>query len=285
MKSKTLLTVSICLFALFTSRAQTNNTKANTLEMSAFNRLVDFISAETQSTKIADYEKNNISHEGEEHVLSVPLSRGVAREETVSGSWDKFLPTVYNKDATVGSPFLLPIYVQGLVVNQLDSVINKPDYEYNYDKKSGNLLLKRNNQDPIAVNKDQVHMFCLKLDKGGYIFMKVPLINANEFFQVIAKGSKYSAYKLYKNIFVRANQQSSTGYTQDGKNYDEFKDVETYYMMDETKQEWSAFELTKRSIRKTLNAQSPAVEQYFKDHRTNELTESYLAEMLGKLNN
>jgi len=167
----------------------------------------------------------------------------------------------------------------------LDSVINKPDYEYNYDKKSGNLLLKRNNQDPIAVNKDQVHMFCLKLDKGGYIFMKVPLINANEFFQVIAKGSKYSAYKLYKNIFVRANQQSSTGYTQDGKNYDEFKDVETYYMMDETKQEWSAFELTKRSIRKTLNAQSPAVEQYFKDHRTNELTESYLAEMLGKLNN
>jgi hypothetical protein len=285
MKSKTLLTVSICLFTHLSPGAQTNNTKTNTLEMSAFNRLVDFISVETQSTKIAEYEKNNISHEGEEHILSSPLARGAAREEPESGSWDKFLPTVYNKEATVGSPFLLPIYVQGLVVNQLDSVINKPDYEYNYDKKSGNLLLKRNNQDPIAVNKEQVNMFCLKLDKGGYIFMKVPLINANEFFQVISKGSKYSSYKLYKNIFIKANQQTTTGYTSDGKNYDEFKDVETYYMVDETKQEWSVFELTKRSIRKALSAQSPAVEQYFKDHKYEDLTESYLAEMLGKLNN
>jgi len=285
MKSKTLLTVSICLFAHLSPGAQTNNTKTNTLEMSAFNRLVDFISIETQSTKIAEYEKNNISHEGEEHILSNPLARGAAAEGPESGSWDKFLPTVYNKEATVGSPFLLPIYVPGLVVNQLDSVINKPDYEYNYDKKSGNLLLKRNNQDPIAVNRDQVNMFCLKLDKGGYIFMKVSLINANEFFQVISKGSKYSSYKLYKNIFIRANQQSSTGYTQDGKNYDEFKDVENYYMVDETKQEWSVFELTKRSIRKALSAQSPAVEQYFKDHKYEDLTESYIAQLLEKLNN
>ena len=80
------------------------------------------------------------------------------------------------------------------------------------------------------MNRDQVNMFCLKLDKGGFIFMRVPLINANEFFQVISKGSKYSCYKLYKNVFVKANQKTTTGYMPDGKNYDEYKDVDTYYM-------------------------------------------------------
>jgi hypothetical protein len=285
MKSKIFFTVFAILCTHFFSEAQTNNTKINPIEVAAFNRLVDFIKTDTQAAKIAEYEKNNISHQGEEHVLSIPLARGAAAEGPESGSWDKFLPTVYHKDATVGSPFLISIYVQGLVVNQLDSVINKPDYLYNYDKITGNLLLKRNNQDPIAVNRDQVNMFCLKLDRGGFIFMRVPLINANEYLQVISKGIKYSSYKLYKNILVKANQQTTTGYTPDGKNYDEYKDEDTYYMVDETKQEWSAFELSKKSIRKALADQSPVVEQYMKDHRGEEITDSYIAQLLDKLNN
>jgi len=285
MKSKIFLTVSAMFCSQFFLRAQNSNPKPNPAEVAAFNRLVEYIKTDTQAAKIAEYEKNNISHEGEEHVLSIPLARGVAPEGPESGSWDKFLPTVYHKEATVGSPFLISLYVQGLVVNQLDSIVNKPDYLYNYDKKSGNLLLKRNNQDPIAVNRDQVNMFCLKLDKGGFIFMRVPLINTNEYFQVISKGSKYSCYKLYKNVFVKANQLSTNGYTPDGKNYDEYKDVETYYMVDETKQEWSIFELSKKSIRKALGEQSAIVEQYFKDHRGDEITESYMAGLLNKLNN
>jgi hypothetical protein len=285
MKSKIFLTVSVIFCTPFFLMAQTSNPKANPIEVAAFNRLVDYIKTDTQEAKIAEYEKNNISHQGEEHVMSVPLARGAAAEGPESGSWDKFLPTVYHKEATVGSPFLISLYVQGLVVNQLDSVINKPDYLYNYDKITGNLLLKRNNQDPIAVNREQVNMFCLKLDKGGFIFMRVPLINANEYFQVISRGSKYSCYKLYKNVLVKANQQSTTGYTPDGKNYDEYKDVETYYMVNETKQEWSIFELTKKSIRKALSDQSAIVEQYIKDRRGDEITDSYVAGLLDKLNN
>ena len=285
MKSKIFFTVSAIFCTQLFLSAQTGNPKVNPYEVSAFNRLVDYIKTDTQKARIAEYEKNNISHQGEEHILSIPVARGAAAEGPESGSWDKFLPTVYHKDATVGSPFLISLYVQGLVVNQLDSVINKPDYLYNYDKITGNLLLKRNNQDPIAVNRDQVKMFCLKLDQGGFIFMRVPLINANEYFQVISKGSKYSCYKLYKNVFVKANQQSTSGYTPDGKNYDEYKDVDTYYMLDETKQEWTIFELTKKSIRKALIEQSPAVESYIKDHRGDEITESYVAQLLGKLNN
>ncbi len=285
MKSKIFFTVSAILLTHFFLHAQTGNPNVNPLEVAAFNRLVDYIKTDTQEAKIAEYEKNNISHQGEENVLSIPIARGVAPETFESGSWDKFLPAVYHKDATVGSPFLISIYVQGLVINQLDSVVNKPDYEYNYDKNTGNLLLKRNNQDPIAVNRDQVNMFCLKLDKGGFIFMKVPLINANEFFQVIAKGSKYSCYKLYKNVFVKANQKTTTGYMPDGQNYDEYKDVVTYYMVDETKQEWSIFEPSKKSIRKTLIDHTPTVELFIKDHKGEDISDSYLAQLLGKINN
>jgi hypothetical protein len=286
LKSKIFFTVSALFCTQFFLKAQTGNSKVNPVEVAAFNRLVDFLSVDTQIVKISEYEKNHISHEGEENVLSIPLARGAAREEPGGGtSWDKFLPTVYHKDATVGSPFLISIYVQGLVVNQLDSVINKPDYLYNYDKITGNLLLKRNNQDPIAVNRDQVNMFCLKLDKGGFIFMRVPLINANEYFQVISKGSKYSCYKLYKNVFVKANQKTTNGYTPEGQNYDEYKDVETYYLLYEAKQEWAIFELTKKSIRKALIEQSPAVELYIKDHRGDDITDSYMAQLLDKLNN
>ena len=286
MKSKIFLTVSAIFCTQFFLKAQTGNPKVNPVEVAAFNRLVDFIKTDTQEAKIAEYEKNNISHQGEEHVLSVPLARGAAAEGPESGSWDKFLPTVYHKEATVGSPFLISLYVQGLVVNQLDSVINKPDYLYNYDKITGNLLLKRNNQDPIAVNRDQVNMFCLKLDKGGFIFMRVPLINANEYFQVISKGSKYSCYKLYKNVFVKANQLShDRDIPRMVKIMMSIKMWRPYYMVDETKQEWSIFELTKKSIRKALSEQSAIVEQYIKDHRGDEITESYVAQLLDKLNN
>jgi hypothetical protein len=285
MKSKIFFAFSVLFCIQFSPKAQTANPKVNPIEVAAFNRLVDYIKTDTQAAKIAEYEKNNVSHHGEENIVSIPVARGAAAEGPESGSWDKFLPTVYHKDATVGSPFLISIYVQGLVVNQLDSIINKPDYLYNYDKITGNLLLKRNNQDPIAVNRNQVNMFCLKLDKGGFIFMRVPLINANEYFQVISKGSKYSCYKLYKNVFVSANQKSTNGYTPDGKNYDEYKDVETYYMIDESKQEWSVYELTKKSIRKALSEQSPVVEQFIKDHKGDDITESYMAQLLNKLNN
>ncbi|MDP9041405.1 MAG: hypothetical protein M3N30_05445 [Bacteroidota bacterium] len=273
------------LSATFSSNGQANNLKLDSIEKNSFNSLAYYISVDTQRVKIAEYEKNRISHIGEEHQLYSPVARGAAAEGPEGGSWDKFLPSVYIKDATEGSPFLVSIYVQGLVVDQYDSIINKTNYLYNYDKVSGNLLLKRNNEDPIAVNRSQVKMFCLKLDKGGYIFMKVPLINSNEFFQIIAIGPKYSCFKLYKNIFIKANQKSTNGYVPDGKNYDEYQDVITYYMVDNKKAESYIFELTKKSIKKALNSQTLIVEKYFKEHKYEDYSESFVSKRVSTLNN
>ena len=287
MKSKLLLSISIILFLIASSSAQINNDTAKhspgSLDALVFRLMVDYVSADTLVLNISDFEKNNIPHLGEEHRLVVPILANPGVYEQDNSSYDKFLPSVYHKEVTQGSPFLIPVYVPGLVATQSYGIINKKEYLYNYDKVTGNLLLIRDNESPIAVDRELVNSFCLKLDKGGYIFMRVPLINSNEFFQVINKGPKYSCYKLFKNIFINANQKTN-GYVTDGKDYDEYQDIETYYIVDERKEEWAIFELTRKSIKKTIGSQNPVVEKYLKDHRYDVITESMLANLLEELN-
>ena len=287
MKKLLILQLVAGLLFIIPAVAQINNKSghhsSDSLELPAFMQLVSYISADTFDLKLAETEKNTVHHYGEEHSVYVPLARGASREPTENGSWDKSLPTIYHKEPTQGSPFLLFLYVPGLVVNDSYTVINKPDYLYNYDKMSGNLLLKRNNESPIAVNRWQVKQFCLKTDKGGLIFMRVPLINNNEFYQVIYKGSKFSSYKLYKNRFVNANQKTN-GYTTDGKDYDEYEDVITYYLVDEIKGEYNIFELTRKSVKMIFGSASPAAEQFFKDHKYEDINEVFVANLADALN-
>jgi hypothetical protein len=288
MKSKLFLSVSVSLLLLLHLKAQIKDAASRTvdsLDMLSFKVLVSYVSTDTQNLRISETQKNFVPHLGEEHMLVTPVLTypGTSAQLQDNMSYDNFLPSVYNKEPTHGSPFLIPVYVPGLVINQAYNVVNKTDYLYNYDKVSGNLLLKRGNESPIAVNRDQVYAFCLKIDKGGFIFMRVPLINVNEYFEVIYKGLKYSSYKLYKNKFINANQKTN-GYISDGKDYDEYQDIETYYLVDERKQESTIYELTKKSIKKSLSSETTFVDQYFKDHRYDDITEIFVSHLLEALN-
>lgn len=287
MKSKLLLSISTILFLTASSSAQINNNPpkpdVHSLDSFIFRLMVNYISADTFVLHVAEFEKNTIPHFGEEHRLVIPILANPGVYEQDNSSYDKFLPSVYHKEVTQGSPFLIPIYVPGLVISHSYGIVNKKEYLYNYDKVTGNLLLIKDKEPPIAVDRELVNSFCLKLDKGGYIFMRVPLINSNEFFQVINRGPKYSCYKLFKNIFINANQKTN-GYITEGKDYDEYQDIETYYMVDEKKEEWSIFELTRKSIKKTFSSQIPAINKYLKDHRYDVITESLLASLVEELN-
>ena len=287
MKSKLLLSISITLFLIASSSAQINNDTSKRVSVSLdsfiFRLMVNYVSADTFALNIAEFEKNTISHLGEEHRLVIPILANPGVYDQDNSSYDKFLPSVYHKEPTRGSPFLIPLYVPGLVISQSYGIVNKKEYLYNYDKVTGNLLLIKDKESPIAVDRELVNSFCLKLDKGGYIFMRVPLINSNEFFQVINKGPKFSCYKLFKNIFINANQKTN-GYTTDGKDYDEYQDIETYYLVDERKEEWTIFELTRKSIKKTFGSENHTLNKYFKDHRYDVITESVMASLLEDLN-
>jgi hypothetical protein len=287
MKSKLLLLISMILFLIGSSSAQINNDTpkpdVRSLDSFIFRLMVDYVSADTFVLNIAEYEKNTIPHFGEEHRLVIPILANPGVYEQDNSSYDKFLPSVYHKEVTQGSPFLIPIYVPGLVISHAYGIVHNKEYLYNYDKVTGNLLLIKGKESPIAVDRELINSFCLKLDKGGYIFMRVPLINSNEFFQVINRGAKYSCYKLFKNIFINANQKTN-GYITEGKDYDEYQDIETYYMVDEKKEEWAVFELTRKSIKKTFGTQNPVINKYFKDHRYDVITESVLANLVEELN-
>ena len=287
MKSKLLLSISITLFLIASSSAQINNDTSKRVSVSLdsfiFRLMVNYVCADTFALNIAEFEKNTISHLGEEHRLVIPILANPGVYDQDNSSYDKFLPSVYHKEPTRGSPFLIPLYVPGLVISQSYGIVNKKEYLYNYDKVTGNLLLIKDKESPIAVDRELVNSFCLKLDKGGYIFMRVPLINSNEFFQVINKGPKFSCYKLFKNIFINANQKTN-GYTTDGKDYDEYQDIETYYLVDERKEEWTIFELTRKSIKKTFGSENHTLNKYFKDHRYDVITESVMASLLEDLN-
>ena len=55
-------------------------------------------------------------------------------------------------------------------------------------------------------------------------------------------------------------------------------------MVDEKKEEWSIFELTRKSVKKTFGSQNDTVNKYFKDHRYDEITEPILANLVKELN-
>jgi len=295
MKTIKMLTLPLCLVFAITAAGQgqmTGKTDPNSpaqpvdsTEMIAFQRMVQFISVKDPNIGAKEGLNDSLRHFGEVHQLVVPILTYVGSGSQMQGSYsyDNFLPTVYNKEALQGSPFLLSAYVPGLVINEQNTVIDKPDYLYNYDKMSGNCLLQRNKEKPIAVNKSQVRFFCLRIANGGYIFERVSQINPNEFFQILYKGPKYSFYKLYKSKFVSAGQKTN-GYISEGNNYDEYQDIITYYLLDQSKGEAQIFELTKKSIRKTLISESGAVEQYIKDHKGDDVDESYTVHLLEKIN-
>src|ERR1700712_5096373 len=131
MKSKLVLSISILLFSVAFCYAQKNNDTSKRVSVSLdsfiFRVMVNYISADTFSLNVEEFEKNNITHLGEEHRLVIPILANPGVYEQNNSSYDKFLPSVYHKEPTRGSPFLVPIYVPGLVISRTYGIINKKD--------------------------------------------------------------------------------------------------------------------------------------------------------------
>src|SRR3954464_2833505 len=117
MKSKIQLSISITLFLFISASAQpnldTSKRVSASLDSFIFKIMVDYVSADTLNLNVAEFERNSISHLGEQpqHVVPILANPGVYEHD--NSSYDKFLPSVYHKEATRGSPFLLNMYVPG----------------------------------------------------------------------------------------------------------------------------------------------------------------------------
>ena len=139
MKSIFFSPVSLCLIFLSPVKGQITSTKTDTQEINAFRYLVYYISR-------ADDNQGQYTTSFNDPVPLQMESRG----------WNTYYPNLYNIKKTVGSPYLVTSFVRGVVIDPLDSATDRSDYLYNYNKASGNLLLKKITLIPIAIYKDQI---------------------------------------------------------------------------------------------------------------------------------
>jgi hypothetical protein len=188
-----------------------------------------------------------------------------------------------SKEDTKGSRYFNGNWVKGSVVGSNNIVYNDQGYFYNYDKISHHLFMTSNKKDVIEIDDDKVKSFTLNNNMGvDYSFEKIPALDQSAFLQVIAKDSaKYSAYKLTKTKFVKANYHTD-GLVESGKNYDEYVD-ETEYYIGFKNNNYKKIDLNKKSLSKSL-ADNPKVQAYFKDHKDDEINESFLFDLLTYLN-
>jgi hypothetical protein len=194
------------------------------------------------------------------------------------------IPTFNSKEETVGNRYLFTRWVNGSVRNLRDSVFNYPNVLYNYDKIGQSLLLYQDKKIVIEVYSDQIKSFTLKGPDKDYVFEHINLINTEDFFQRVVTNKKYSLVKTVRTRFVKADY-STNGISESGNNYDEYKDLSTYYIIFPGTKDFAKIELKKKSIKQALPKESARIDGFFYTNNPEAVDEAFLIKLFDELNN
>lgn len=195
-----------------------------------------------------------------------------------------FLPVFSNKENIVGSRYLFGRWVKGKVMNRSNALISDDSYVFNYDKISMKLLATQDNKTVVEVNDEGIESFSLTYDGITTVFLRVPLINAKDFFVSLVESEK--GYSLYKKIVTRFQKANFTtnGLIQSGKNYDEYVDEPEYYVISPGSKDVKRLLFTRKSVKEVFKPKISAVRSYFSEHSGENFDESYLAGLINFLN-
>jgi len=193
------------------------------------------------------------------------------------------LPVIEHKEETRGSRYLLNRFAKGLIVDHQDHVINDPGMLLNYDKIDGQLMIAKDGKNYLEVDKEKVAAFALKTEDSSYVFLNVPILSKENYFLLIANGTKYSAYKSVRTKFVKSNY-TSNGLVETGNNYDEYVDKQTYYWVDQKNEKAGIFELKKKSIKEAFASEAAKVDAYFSLHKHEDVDENFVKNLISYLN-
>jgi hypothetical protein len=188
------------------------------------------------------------------------------------------------KEATVGSPYLYTDWVKGSVVTNNDSVVTNPNYLFNYNKMSGTLFVTQDQKTYIEVDQGTFKSFTFIDGKGTHTYIRVPAVKPNVFFLVIAEGPKYTAYKLTKTRFKKADYHTD-GIVESGNNYDEYADDNTYYITDGKGKKPLEIDLKKKSLKNALPEEKDKIDKYFAAHQEDPVDDNFLKGLVDALNN
>jgi len=117
-----------------------------------------------------------------------------------------------------------------------------------------------------------------------YFFEHVNAIDSFHFFLALAKSdNRYSLYKRFATTYA-ASDSHNYGVIQTGKEYNEYKDDNKYYVIDETNNSASQPGLKAKDIKAVFASQKQQVDSYFKQHRDDEIDERFLTGLVNYLN-
>lgn len=176
------------------------------------------------------------------------------------------VPSFTTKNQTVGNQYLFENWVGGTVVDK-DGKVFSEGYLFNFNKINQNLYFRlKDSAVAFLVNKSLVTSISLSDANKSYVLEKVPSLDPDNFYRVLAKTKKYTLYSFTQTSFVPANYFTN-GYTSSGSMYDEFKDQVKYYLVyadGRTKE----VPLRRKAVKKIFEEDRQKVDAFFKNNNT-----------------
>jgi hypothetical protein len=194
-----------------------------------------------------------------------------------------FVPSFSHKENTQGSKYLFSDWVKGYVVNSNQSTINNPQYLYNYDKLSGELLLTQDKRSAISVGREQISSFTLEYPGGDSVmFRMVPALDDKHYTAVLAQGPKFTLYRITKTRFTKADYHTD-GMTESGNNFDEYVDTQSYYLQQSPGAAPLLIKLSKKSLKSAM-AGNKGAENFLSEHGSDAVDEAFARNMVKAAN-
>jgi hypothetical protein len=196
-----------------------------------------------------------------------------------------FIITRKVKEPTHGSRYFFFNFARGFIINANGELVKNPGCFYDYDKMSGQLLLKPLDKPIVAAVKSDVQSFTLyDRRQNAFVFERVPAIDTQKFVQVLSLGLKYKIYKLTDTHFVSANY-TDDGVAHEGNKYDEFVDEGTYYALNVESNQLQKFSLKIKSLKTVFEKDEDKLDHFISLHPSDTIGDVYLAELGEFMNN
>ncbi len=173
----------------------------------------------------------------------------------------------FNKEEnTIGTRFLFNEWVDGdSIIDMHGNLINTTAFIFNFDKVTGGLLATQDKINNMLVTSNGVQSFKLKGMGKEYFFKHVSSIDSIHFFLTLVKSdAHYSLYKRFVTRYIAANFRND-GVIQTGNDYNEFKDENEYYVVDETTNTSQLLSLKPKSLKAIFDTQKEKTDSYFKN--------------------
>jgi hypothetical protein len=189
------------------------------------------------------------------------------------------------KENTKGSRYLVGDgWAKGYVVDNTGTKVTNENYNYNYDKINGSLLLTQDKRAAVDVDRDRIKSFTIynKLDQPE-TYQLITAINPTHYTQVLSDGSNYKVYKFTKTTFVKSDFKTD-GMTSTGNRYDEYVDEPTYYVLNVKTSALQKISLKAKAIKQVFAADADKVKAYFSDHADDDINDTFLSNLADSLN-